>query len=1134
MTEEKISSDKFADLRQQAEEVLQRQPEELREMPPEDIQHLIHELRVHQIELEMQNEELRRTQRELELSRDRYSDLYDFAPVGYFTVSETGLILEANLTAATMLGLERGRLIKQPLTRFIASEDQDTYYLHRKQLFETREPQVCELRMVRKGGSQFWARMEATVARDSEGQAVYRATMSDITERKRAEEEIRESEKRMRRVVQNMPVMLDALNEEGHIVAWNRECERVTGYSAEAIIGNPQALELLYPDAAYLQKLMAEWAERGNSFRDWEMELTSKDGSSKTVSWTNIAEHFPISGWASWSIGIDITKRKRAEEEVRERVKELTCLYAVSRDMQEDLSVDELCRRAVEHLAPAMWSPEIAVAVIELDGRRFTSEKVAEEPSHGLHAEIRVEGEARGQVEVYYAEQRPFLLPQEQNLVKGVAEILSVWLERKRTEEERERLLAAEREQRLLAETLRDVTLALTAQISLEDVLDEIFRQAQRIVPYSASNVALLEDDILHTAHWQGYETFGTEAFIANLEQLLADLSLNAEIVQSRKPMAISDTQQEPGWVTHDQTAWIKSCLAIPICLRDRVLGLLRLDSDTPGQFSDEDAHRLQPLANAAAIAIENARLYEAAQQELAERRRAEEALRESERKFRLVTETIRDVFWLSTPGVTEMLYISPAYEKIWGRSLDSLRESPRSFLEALHPEDLDQYLGVVEAFHAKGEAYEWEYRIVPETGRVRWIHERGYPVTDERGSVVLMTGICTDITKRKRAEEEIQRHLERIEALREIDRAITSTLDLTEVLDIILEELERVIPYHSAAIFLLSDGTVRVAAARGHPDVARALEVSFLVQDDALIAKLMQEKRPLVLADAQADQRFLARGGTEYVRSWIGIPLIAKGTAVGFLTVDHREPGVYDEESAEMAQAFASQVAVAVENARLYEEAQRELAERKRAQEELQRTTETLRKTLGATIQAMAFTVETRDAYTAGHQRRVADLARAIATEMGLSKERIEGIRTAAVIHDLGKITVPTDILNKPTKLSEHEFGIIQDHPQTGYEILKEIDFPWPVAEIVFQHHERLDGSGYPQGLSGEEIILEARILAVADVVEAMASHRPYRPARGLDEALAEISQNRGILYDAKAVDACLKLFTAKGFEFE
>jgi putative nucleotidyltransferase with HDIG domain len=175
---------------------------------------------------------------------------------------------------------------------------------------------------------------------------------------------------------------------------------------------------------------------------------------------------------------------------------------------------------------------------------------------------------------------------------------------------------------------------------------------------------------------------------------------------------------------------------------------------------------------------------------------------------------------------------------------------------------------------------------------------------------------------------------------------------------------------------------------------------------------------------------------------------------------------------------------------------------------------------------------VETKDAYTAGHQRRVANLARAIAAEMGLSPEQIDGIRMAAVIHDLGKISVPAEILSKPIGLNDLEYGLIKIHPQVGYDILKEIEFPWPVAQIVLQHHERMDGSGYPQGLLGEEIILEARILAVADVVEAMASHRPYRPPHGVDKALEEISRNRGILYDPEVVDACLKLFNEKGFK--
>jgi len=210
------------------------------------------------------------------------------------------------------------------------------------------------------------------------------------------------------------------------------------------------------------------------------------------------------------------------------------------------------------------------------------------------------------------------------------------------------------------------------------------------------------------------------------------------------------------------------------------------------------------------------------------------------------------------------------------------------------------------------------------------------------------------------------------------------------------------------------------------------------------------------------------------------------------------------------------------------------DITERKKAEREIQETMEKLRRNLNATINAIALTVEARDPFTSGHQRRVADLARAIAREMGLSKDSIEAIRAAGVIHDLGKICVPADILSKPTRLNELEFSLIKAHPKVGYDILKEIDFPWPVAEIVYQHHERWNGSGYPRGLADDEILPEARILAVADVVEAMSSHRPYRPALGIKEALEEIEKNKGILYDPEAVNACLRLFSKKKFSFK
>jgi PAS domain S-box-containing protein len=204
----------------------------------------------------------------------------------------------------------------------------------------------------------------------------------------------------------------------------------------------------------------------------------------------------------------------------------------------------------------------------------------------------------------------------------------------------------------------------------------------------------------------------------------------------------------------------------------------------------------------------------------------------------------------------------------------------------------------------------------------------------------------------------------------------------------------------------------------------------------------------------------------------------------------------------------------------------------RKHAEEQLHQTLDRLSKAVGTTIQVLVSALESRDPYTSGHQSRTANLACVIATEMGLAQEKIEGIRMAGIIHDIGKLSIPAEILSKPSKLTNIEFSLIKVHSQSGYEMLKDVESPWPLAEIVYQHHERMNGSGYPRNLKGDEILMESRILAVADVVEAMASHRPYRPSLGIEAAIEEIEKNKGILYDNAVADACLKLFCEKGYQ--
>ncbi len=214
--------------------------------------------------------------------------------------------------------------------------------------------------------------------------------------------------------------------------------------------------------------------------------------------------------------------------------------------------------------------------------------------------------------------------------------------------------------------------------------------------------------------------------------------------------------------------------------------------------------------------------------------------------------------------------------------------------------------------------------------------------------------------------------------------------------------------------------------------------------------------------------------------------------------------------------------------------ELKKEINIREKAESDLVLSMNKLRQTTDSVVEAIVMAVEIRDRYTAGHQKRVAGLAEAIAREMGIDQDIIDGISVASKIHDLGKLAVPTEILTKPVLLTDTEFDIIKTHVQHGYDILKNVEFSWPVAEIVYQHHERIDGSGYPRGLHGDEILLEAKILSVSDVVEAMASHRPYRPSLGMDFALEELDINNGKLYDHVVADTCLYLLRSGKYELE
>lgn len=282
-------------------------------------------------------------------------------------------------------------------------------------------------------------------------------------------------------------------------------------------------------------------------------------------------------------------------------------------------------------------------------------------------------------------------------------------------------------------------------------------------------------------------------------------------------------------------------------------------------------------------------------------------------------------------------------------------------------------------------------------------------------------------------------------------------------------------------------------------------------------------EEKPVVVSDVAHDLRYAP--WREIVERWEirsaeAVPLTVEGETLGVLAIYSERQNAFDEQTTEFMIEVANDIAIGVHSMRLAHNLRTTLAH--------------MRESMESTVEAIATMVELRDPYTAGHERRVAQLACAIGREMGLPERQVEGLHVIGYLHDLGKIAVPAEILSKPAQLTEIELAMVQAHAQSGYDILKRLDFPWPVAQAVLQHHERLDGSGYPQGLKEPDIILEAKILMVADMVEAMLSHRPYRSAAGFAEVNSELLQHRGTLYDAQVVDACIRLFNEQGFAFD
>jgi PAS domain S-box-containing protein len=566
---------------------------------------------------------------------------------------------------------------------------------------------------------------------------------------------------------------------------------------------------------------------------------------------------------------------------------------------------------------------------------------------------------------------------------------------------------------------------------------------------------------------------FGEGEFSSLAEAILSSAGVGIYIVQNGTFVYVSPLYQKLTGYSEKELIGTRSLGYIHpedrAAVREKAIRSLKTKSLKPYEYRFVKKHQeiMWALETITPISYEGQRATLGSFMDISHRKKVETALQKSEENYRLLFESAGQGILIAKDETIQ--FANAALADIVGYPKKVITTRP--FISFIHPDDRKIVLNR-HKMRLKGEIPEndYQFRAVTSNGTVKWLQINARIITWD--GVPASLSFITDITDRRQAQEELRAS----------------------------EEKYRTI-FENA-----QEGIYQTTC-----------EGKFIMANQAM-ARILGYDAPEELLDAQSD---LAR--RIYVNPEDRTKVIEQVQREG--VVRGQEIQFYRRDGRKIWISRTMRIVRDDQNNEPYLEGiVEDITEKKES-------VDRLRKALGGTVQAIASVVETKDPYTAGHQRRVADLARAMGTEMHLSSDQIEGLRMAGIIHDIGKISVPAEILSTPRRLTAIEFSLIKMHAQSGFDILKDVDFPWPIARMVLEHHERMDGSGYPNGLTGNDILLESRVLAVADVVEAMATHRPYRPALGLEAALEEINSKKGILYDPQVVSVCQRLFQDKNF---
>jgi PAS domain S-box-containing protein len=1129
----------------------------------------------------------RRAEENLKESESRFRNIIENSNDGIIFFDEkTQKILFGNGAMAELLGCSKEDLVDRSISSLHPSEEWASIEQEFQKHVRGEISVSTGIPVQRADGSVFYADISSSRI-TLEGKAYFSAFFRDITDRKRVEDALRESEGNFRRSLDDSPLGIRIVTAEGETIYANQTALEIYGYhSVEELQRTP--VKKRYTPESYAEfKTRKEKRDRGEfGPSEYEISIVRKNGEvrrvqafRKEVIW-NGQRQFQV-------IYQDITERKKAEAQIERALRETSVRFEVSQALTGKETEDEVLDALIQH---AGLSPQAYVAILTFD-------RTEREPTIILRRHAPFESGMSTVVPIgthFPASRFPIMNLNSDDQLFVSADVMAD-----------ERVDPASREM-----------LRQAGATSLTFIPLAIGNELKGIIVALAKPAGYFDEEKQHL-----YQTLAEQGAVA-----LRAARLRQQIRESQQRFqGLVETLSEWIWEADENGVYtyvspkIKDLLGfeseeivgkpaydlMPSDEAERIKAIFESFVATKHPFHAQentlrhrDGHLVVFEASGVPFFDDQGELqgYRGVNRDITARKKTEEALRQSEEKYRTILENTEEGYYeLDLAG--NFIFFNDSMCRIYGY--------PREELMGMNYRQYMDQETAKKAFRAYNQVYRtgepgrlFDYPLIRKDKTMRYVEASILLQKDLSGNPIGFRGIVRDITDRKQAEERLKEseaqfrtlfeaipdsilvhddegtilHVNEIGA-RQLEwsakdlagrnlREIVTPENRALIADHIRETLKTgwcrfETTYVSRSgwkiVVEVNDRPIKFGKKKAILRVAR--DITERKQAEKKIRESEEKYRDLV--ENINDILYITdeKGVITYISPTIeSISGYTDTEIVGRSFLDF----VYQKDMADAVQLFQQDISgqaapheyrmvpktgevrwVRVSSRPFFMEDRvaglrgiiTDITARKQAEAEVKRGYEQLQETFHSTVTALASAVEMKDQYTAGHQPRVTQLAGAIAEEMSLSTEQIEGIRMAASIHDIGKIMVPAEILNKPGPLTEIQYEMIKMHPRASYDILKGIKFPWPVAQIVLQHHERQDGSGYPQGLSDEEIMVEARILAVANVVEAMNAHRPYRPAHDIKVALAEISKNRGTLYDPAVVDACLRLFTEKGF---